>query len=346
MLVRAVFPIAFLVFSAVCSHDVEFTMQRHHEDMRTDGACGEISCRYGRNGVNVTRIRMNEVKVIGKDSHLLAELTVEAPSVDSVSHGYEIKGKLSPGQLGGKIEIRLLNPSACHHGVFSCDVTYDDENESGLTDMAIMGPGLLDKGTFEETNKDTDEESTSTEGSTKYGDNCFRLVAQFSEKTATIEQNLDYKIDRIERVLSKRNDHVTDKLAEVERAMSAKLTGLESRFDEKYTRLDTRVDARLDKSSKELLEQMGRVETRLSQDLSSYSSQCTDLQKQLDDVNWKEADEQATVSQLKGEIQDVVGSSKFSKAVNQMKWETTHKTQRPIEELLDEKKEINDRRCM
>ena len=271
-------------------------MQRHHEDIRTEGVCGEISCRYGRNGVNVTRIRMSKVKAIGQEGETLAELTGETPMIDSVLNGYEIKGSLSSGKLGGKIEIRLLSSSDCHHGVFACDVTYNDEMKLGLTDMSVMGPGLSEKITGGE-HKPSDD--------SRDGDNCFRLEAEFSEKTSRLEKSLDYNIDRIERVLFKRNDHVTMKLTEVEQAMNTKLTGIESRFDGKYTRLD--------KINGDLSDQVRLVEKRLSQDLATCSSQYTDLQKQMDDLIRKEGNSHTTVSELKNEIQDVVGSVKISK---------------------------------
>ena len=286
------------------SPDLEFSLERHHENLDSEGACGEITCRYGRIGVNVTRIRMSKVKVLGREGQTLAELTSETPSVNSNLEEYEITGDLAPGRLGGKIEVRLLSPSDCETGLFSCDVTYDDEEGYDKTDTAFMGPLLP-----------VEETDDSIISSHNPSDSCFRLDAVFSEKTSRMERSFDYKINRIEQMYMKKDDFMSEKLAEVERSLGSKLSGVDARFDGMESRFEGRY-TRLDKSNVDLSEQMRLVERTVNQELATCSSQYADIQKRLVEISKVEGNSDVVVSDIRNEVNEVMGLVKNSKVSN------------------------------
>lgn len=275
-----------VVFSAF-GHDLEFTMQRHHEDESDDGHCAEVSCKYGRDGVNVTKIRMSKIKAVGKIGRTLAELTADNPSVNEEHEEYEVIGVLSSGILGGKIEVHLRSPSDCERGLFSCDVTYDDESGKDKTDVAIMGPHIREDST----------EDLAQPVTPSAAEICLRLEADFSEKAFRMEKSFDYKLDRLEQMCLSRDDHVTSRLTNVEQTMSTRLSGVESRFDGKYTRLD--------KQNSDLAEQVRQMEKNLSEDVTTCMSQYAQLQKQLTAINNIEGGSKISLSELQNEIKDV-----------------------------------------
>ena len=280
--------------SILPSLGLEFSPERHHENLDSEGACGEITCRYGRIGVNVTRIRMSKVKVLGREGQTLAELTSETPSVNSNLEEYEITGDLAPGRLGGKIEVRLLSPSDCETGLFSCDVTYDDEEGHDKTDTAFMGQLLP-----------VEEPDDSIISSHNPSDSCFRLDAVFSERTSRMERSFDYKINRIQQMYMKKDDFMSEKLAEVERSLGSKLTGMESRFEGRYTRLD--------KDNGDLSEQMRLVERTVNQEVATCSSQYADIQERLVQIS-KVQD--GVVSEMRNKVNDVMGRTQNSRLNN------------------------------
>ena len=293
------------------SPDLEFSLKRHHENLDSEGACGEITCRYGRIGVNVTRIRMSKVKALGREGQTLAELTSETPSVNSNLEEYEITGDLAPGRLGGKIEVRLLSPSDCETGLFSCDVTYDDEEGYDKTDTAFMGPLLP-----------VEETDNSIISSHNPSDSCFRLDAVFSEKTSRMERSFDYKINRIEQMYMKKDDFMSEKLAEVERSLGSKLSGVDARFggmEKRFDGMESRFEGRytrLDKDNDDLSEQMRLVERTVNQELAACSSQYADIQKRLVEISKVEGNSDVVVSDIRNEVNEVMGLVKNSKVSN------------------------------
>ncbi|GFN78520.1 fibrinogen-related protein 3.1 [Plakobranchus ocellatus] len=261
-------------------------MVRHHDKLDSEGACAEISCQYGRDGVNVTHLGMSKLKAIGQKGNTIAQLSADKTSIKSVSDDFEIQGLLSSA-AGGKIEIRLLDLQDCDQGLFSCDVTFINEHGQEKNDMAVMGMGESQM-----SSADNDEVSC-------YG-------SDFAEKTIRLEKNFDYKIDRIEKMCLERDDHLTEKLMETESIVDRKLSSLGARLDNNYAKLQNLND--------DLSDQMRQVQRNVNEEIASCGDHYESLHREITELVQDTPDEESTTveSKLSYELEVIRNLTKIS----------------------------------